>query len=139
MTLQRHKRERCISLTLPCGLGSVVWLLLTLLPLHAQVTDQDAINAIIGEAGNQPLEAQIGVGEVIRKRNSLRGIYGLNNKCVLSASNKTRHKAKEAWEKSLSSHLTLNAMYFGGEADKPYFDRIKVRPVVTIGRITFYK
>lgn len=106
----------------------------------AQITDMQAANCIIGEAGNQPFKAQVGIGCVIRNRgNSTQGIYGLHNKCVAKATQQTRNRAMSAWKSSAAADITGGAKYFGCPQDAVYFRKINATPVLKIGAITFYK
>lgn len=82
-------------------------------------TDSQAIAAIIGEAENQPLEGMVAVGEVIRKRGSLKGIYGVSAPRVVKKlySAKTLADATRAWQMSKTSNLTDGADGWGNASD----------------------
>jgi hypothetical protein len=112
----------------------------TLAAKAATITDMQAANCIIGEAGNQPFKAQVAIGCVIRNRgNSTKGIYGLHNKCVAKATRQTRNRALSAWRSSAAADITNGAKYFGCPQDAVYFRKINATPVLKIGAITFYK
>lgn len=100
----------------------------------------DEVKAIIGEAGGESFDAQVAVGEVIRRRGSLKGIYGVNNPVVKKASAKTIARAQAAWRKSATSDLTHGCKYFGGDGlDNAYFAKLKKPVFVKIGRVNFYQ
>ena len=106
---------------------------------HAAVPDALAVRAIIGEAGSESAQCQAAVGEVIRLRGSLRGIYGVNNPCVAKASQKTINRATAAWAASAVTSYSHGASKFGCDADAGYFKRIGAVIVVRIGRVNFYR
>ena len=113
--------------------------LLTALSANAAVTDTLAIRAIIGESGNQPIEAQRAIASVIRARDSLRGIYGVNNPCVAKASEATRKRAERAWKDSATVDYSHGAMFFGCKADDAYFTAHHFKLVFNIKQINFWK
>ena len=82
-------------------------------------TDSKAIAAIIGEAENQSLDGMIAVGEVIRNRGSLKGIYGVSAPRVVKKlySADTLMKATKAWQMSKTSNLTDGADGWGNASD----------------------
>jgi spore germination cell wall hydrolase CwlJ-like protein len=85
----------------------------------AAVPDHLAVQAIIGEAENQSLEGMVAVGEVIRNRGSLKGIYGVSAPRVVKKqySATTLAKATKAWQMSKTSNLTGGADGWGNAAD----------------------
>jgi hypothetical protein len=85
----------------------------------AYINDQRAIMAIIGEAEGESLQGKIAVAEVIRKRGSLKGIYGVSAQRVVKKqySAKTLADATEAWNVSKTSNLTNGAMGWGNASD----------------------
>ena len=103
------------------------------------ISDEQAVNAIIGEAGNQSYEAQLAIANVIRHRGSLRGIYGVTNPCVAKSSAATRSKALKAWRESATRDIVPGCAYFGCPADAAYFKKIGAVKVTQIGAISFYK
>ena len=116
----------------------------------APISDSLAVNAIIGEAGNQSYATQVLVARAIHNRLAhgmgLTGVYGVNNPCVKQASAAVRAKAARAWAVASgvspdpsSQRLDPTIKYFGCESDKNYFLRHGFRPVLKSGAITFYQ
>ena len=103
----------------------------------AAVTTARAVDAIIGEAGNQPFATQVLVAKAIRNRGSLSGVYGVNNPVVRRASAKVRATALRAWQASAKSNDDFR--FFGCDSDRPYFASLGLRPVLKSGDITFYQ
>lgn len=109
------------------------------LSVNAAVPDTLAIRAIIGEAGNQPYQAQCAIASVIRARGSLRGIYGVNNPCVTKASEATRQHAERAWKDSATVDYSHGARFFGCKSDDAYFTAHHFKLVFNIKQINFWK
>jgi len=108
------------------------------LSVNAAVPDALAVRAIIGEAGNQPIEAQRAIASVIRARDSLKGIYGVNNPCVGKASQTTRTTAQKAWRDSSLVDYSRGCRFFGCKADAPYFKSHGFRLVFSVKQIDFW-
>lgn len=88
-------------------------LLLGCNPAYAEINQTQAVKAIIGEAANQGLAGMQAVGEVIRRRGNLRGLYGAKREAFISGQPNWVHKqALRAWLMSESSNLTKNATHF---------------------------
>lgn len=77
---------------------------------------QNAVNAIIGEAEAEPMAGKIAVAEVIRRRGSLRGIYGIHSPRVRMASPAVRKDCELAWAKK-GTNLTRGATVWGSASD----------------------
>lgn len=106
----------------------------------AGVPGPDAVTAIIGEAGNQSDRAMLAVACALRNRGSLQGVYGVRNPVVKQAGHSLRARAWRAWLRSARADITAGCRYFGCPHDAPYFlHTLHLRPVLTIGQITFYK
>lgn len=87
-------------------------LLLWPLLARAEVKESDAINIIVGEAANQGFNGMVAVAEVIRRRNSTEGLYGLNAHHNAQESKSTWIMAEKAWKTSKTSNLTHGADHF---------------------------
>ena len=115
---------------------------LAVLSLGANFTDEQAIRAIAGEARGEPFAGQIAVGEAIRNRGTLRGVYGaaVPRKLVSAREWLT---AKSAWRVSATSTLTGGAIGWGNEKDWRKFVRCawfkNTVKTVTISGHTFYR
>jgi hypothetical protein len=66
---------------------------------------------IEGEAGNQPQDTKVAIGEAIRNRGTLRGVYGCNTRQSPSRA------SKQAFKMSLTSNLTGGATHFLSKTD----------------------
>lgn len=123
MDIEKLKRATQVCL-MAAGL-TLFWVLLfwaLTRPAHAY-TNEEAVNAIIGEAAGEPFIGQVSVGEVIRRRGSLRGVYGATAK-------RTHTKieiatARRAWAASEASCYVPGAMGWGNAADIKKFQKTK--------------
>lgn len=75
------------------------------------ISDKKAVMAILGEAENQSLVGMIAVGEVIRTRGSLRGVYGYLNvkKRYANIPLRLKKEALYAWHKSAHTQFSHGA------------------------------
>lgn len=115
---------------------------LALLSLGASYADDQAIRAIVGEARGEPFVGQVAVGEAIRNRGTLKGVYG----AYVDVPQITVHEwsqARSAWRVSKTSNLTNGAIGWGNESDWHKFTRYKwfknTVETVRIGRHRFYR
>lgn len=115
---------------------------LALLSLAASYTDAEAIHAIAGEARGEPFAGQVAIGEAIRNRGTLRGVYGLNVP-VSKFSESELKTAARAWRDSERSTLTGGAVGWGSESDWEKFRKYKwfssTVETVQIGGHRFWK
>lgn len=140
MNLQIFKRQIVI------GVGVVFFSLSidnSLIYANYQFTPDEAIRAIIGEASGEPFEGQVAIGEAIRKRGTLKGVYGVKAPHVDRQGKEVWEKARRAWEVSQSSKLTDGASGWGNSEDLKQFRKTRwwKRCEVTkkIGNHYFYK
>jgi CubicO group peptidase (beta-lactamase class C family) len=54
------------------------------------ISNAAAVRAIIGEAGNQSDDAMLAVASALRNRETLQGVYGVNNPVIPHASAELR-------------------------------------------------
>lgn len=111
-------------------------------PAHAGVTRAQAVRAIVGEASNQSLDGMTAVGEVIRRRGSVRGLCGYRAMKFRSEPERVWNKAEVAWRRSKNTNLTRGATLFenvGRFGFPRSWDRKKVYFVVKIGAHSFFK
>lgn len=85
---------------------------ITAKPVQAEVTDEQAVKILVGEASNQGLKGMICVAEVLRTRNSVNGFYGLNAKHSHKEPAWVWAQARKAWEMSANTHYTQGADHF---------------------------
>jgi hypothetical protein len=81
--------------------------------VYAQtISDEVAERIIIGEAANQGLKGMICVGEVIRRRNSVKAFKGYTSKRVDQQPKWAWTMAKKAWKLSANTDYTNGADHF---------------------------
>ncbi len=104
------------------------------------ITESKAIRILIGEASGEGEKGMQAVGEVLRRRNSTRGFYGLRAKHVDKQPAWVWSMARRAWMKSAASNITKGATLFENIVDfkKPYWYNSS-EVTVTVGRHTFLK
>jgi hypothetical protein len=108
------------------GSGLIVWLMIALVAgaiallvvfwpgtAHAaEIPEEVAVRVLIGEAGNQGEVGMIAVAEVLRKRGSTKGFYGLKADHVDRQPAWVWDLARKAWRKSASTNYTNGATHF---------------------------
>lgn len=110
------------------------------LRLNAAIPADQAVNAILGEAANQPYQSMLGIACAIRNRGSLKGVYGANNFTAQHCPAAIRARAARAWTQSAQHDITAGCRYFGCPADANYFlHTLHYHLVLKLGAITFYK
>lgn len=94
--------------------------------VHAEpLTDKTAVLAVIGEAEGESQTCRIAIAETIRKRGSLKGIYGAHSKRVLAHkySNKSFLLARAAWWDSQHTNYSKGASGWGNKSDLVKFKK----------------
>jgi hypothetical protein len=108
-----------------------------------EISRAQAVSAIVGEAENSGMKGMIAVGEAIRNRGHLRGVYGTKSPRLKVASPEIKAQARKAWDKSRRSNLTKKSTGWGSSEDVKKWKKSgywsKVTPTVTIGGNHFYK
>lgn len=106
----------------------------------SNISDRDAVRTIVGEAANQGEHGMVAVGNVIRNRGHLRGMYGLKNPMVDRQPRSVWRTARRAWHKSAALDVTRGATHF---ENTKAFGRpswaAKMRVTVVIKDHTFFK
>ena len=133
------------------GMAVIIGMLLPDLTNAANYHDQDFINAIVGEAGNQGYQGMLAVACALRNRmrvpyyrdNVLSGVYGANAKHLSKESRETFRLAEKAWIDSKMNNIVGSAYIWGTDSDirkfrtQDWFNNMV--PVVKIGDHTFFK
>lgn len=104
-------------------------------------TDQDAINAVIGEAEGEGYNGMLAVSGAIRNRGTLHGVYGLHAPRVTGHkySLNTLQLATRAWNDSMHIDASHGAKYWEGTAfPLPYWAR-NMQVTAIIGNQKFFK
>lgn len=80
---------------------------------HAEtISDAAAVRIIVGEAANQGLKGMICIGEVLRRRASVKGFYGYKANLSKRQSKLIWRMAAKAWEQSRYTNYTKGADHF---------------------------
>jgi hypothetical protein len=102
-------------------------------------SDDDAINAILGEVGPYGKEGMQWVASTIRNRNNgLKGVYGAKNPNVIDKkyTKKQYDEAKQAWEESKKKDFTGGAKNWFSDAD---LKQDKVQNIIKKDKLVFIK
>jgi len=85
---------------------------------YAEIPDEQAIKALIGEAGGQSYQELYAHACALRNRNTLEGVYGIRSKQVALASGKTWQRVSRAWYESVDGlDVTGGATHWLSEYD----------------------
>jgi len=104
---------------------------------HSVLNEDDAIDAIVGEASNQSYDTMICVAQALHHRGTLKGVYGLHASHNAFENKDVRDAAEEAWNESLAEKDTVNgAKNWGtlGDLKKLHVKQYKVK----CGDLYFY-
>jgi hypothetical protein len=96
------------------GLVTAVFAIgLIILPPRAPGVSRDvAIRALVGEASDQGLKGMVCVGEVLRRRGSIKGFVGYWSAHLKDEPQWAWRMARAAWAMSEYTHLTKGANHF---------------------------
>lgn len=106
-----------------------------------KINTDDAIDAIVGEASNQSYDTMICVGQAIRHRGTLRGVYGLHAPHNYSENADVWEQAEESWaDSAIVKDMVHGSKNWASQADLNYYSRrgkvVKVKAVC--GELYFY-
>ena len=105
----------------------------------SEITDQQAIKCIIGEAEDQGIEGMTAVAEAIRNRGHLKGVYGCKSPRIKKAAQEIWDMAQWAWDRSEFTNLAKGADHWHSTDEPPvWWERYGKRTTV-IGKHKFYK
>lgn len=120
-------------------------ILITVGICHAETipkfTIDNIILSIIGESEGECFEGKIAVAEVIRRRGSLKGVYGINAPRVKKHlySKETYDLCLKAWLESRFTNYSCLATHWEGSSFKiPYWAK-DMKVTARIGNQIFYK
>ena len=104
------------------------------------LVERDCIRAIVGEASGEPYEGMVAVGEAIRNRGHLKGVYGLRATHSDREPKWVWDRATRAWEASRTSNLTKGATNWEAieTFGKPYWTKGMVK-TAKVGSHSFYR
>ncbi len=94
-----------------------------------EVPEDVAVRVLIGEAADQGLKGMICVGEVLRRRGSIKGFDGYRSKHINSEPRSVWVKAAKAWEHCAHTNYTKGADHFANirKFGKPWWVRYCVK------------
>lgn len=107
---------------------------------QAQIRDDLAIRAIIGEASNQGYEGMRAVASALRNRGTLKGVYGLNAKHINREPKKTWELARRAWAESAKVDVVGGSTHWDNirQFGRPYWLK-DMRFVIQVRDHHFYR
>ena len=101
------------------------------------------VRAIIGEASGEGYNGMLAIASALRRRGSLRGVYGIKAKHIESEPGSTWVKARKAWKEGKHKDITNGANGWGSKEDVKKFKKQKwwkkATVTKTIGNHVFYK
>ena len=109
MAIKNHAREFLVK---------NYWILILIVflfgpPLaYAAIPHDVAVRIIVGEAGDQGLKGMTCVGEVLRRRGSIKGFYGYHSKRIKKQPKSVWKNAEKAWKQSAYTNYTNGANHF---------------------------
>ena len=109
----------------------------------AEVLDNLAVRAILGEASGEGYDGMLDVASGIRARGTLKGVYGLKAPHVDRELKKTWELARKAWETSKHSPTHKGDHWGSTKYDKKWLARMesdkRYIKVFTRGNHVFYR
>lgn len=114
-------------------------------PAKAEVPQQLAVRAIVGEASGEGYSVMLAHAHAIRNRGTLKGVHGLRALHINGEPQWVWRQAQRAWTASAhSKDGTHGASYWFSEDDMRFLQRtrpywfMRLRRTVKIGSTTFY-
>ena len=107
---------------------------------QGQISEAQAIRAIVGEASGEGYVGMVAVAEAIRNRGHLRGVYGIKSPHVDKEPKWVFDRARKAWRESEKSNLVKKADHWENTKafGEPYWAKGMTK-TATIGSHTFYR
>ena len=107
---------------------------------QGQISDEQAVRAIVGEASNQGFAGMRAVASAIRNRGTLKGVYGLNAKHNARESKATWDLARRAWAESAKVDVVGGSTHWDNirRFGKPYWAS-SMDQVMTVRDHVFYR
>ncbi len=104
------------------------------------IAEDDATNAIVGEAAGQPYLVKLGVAGALRNRGTLQGVYGLNAAHNQFEPDWVWRDAQRAWSESAEHDITHGATHFGtaGDVATGIFAGMKLVCIIGTGKDSLY-
>lgn len=118
-----------------------ICLLMVFCPIaYADVPRNAAIRVIVSEAADQDLKGMVCVGEVLRRRGSIKGFYGYRTNRPDKQPKAVWDMAAQAWDISANTNYTKGADHFENVRafGEPWWAKYCVRTLVYKDHV-FYK
>jgi len=91
----------------------LAWIIVLDRPAHSgQISEPQAVRAIVGEASNQGFDGMLAVACAIRNRGTLDGVYGVKSDRIYKESKEIVRLARLAWQQSESVDVTDKATHW---------------------------
>ena|ERR1035441_7930632 len=103
------------------------------------VSEAQAVRAMVGEASNQGYTGLLAVGNVIRHRGSIKGLYGAKAAHCDKEPSWVWILARKAWAESANRDVTGGASWFESTDFKQPKWAANMTKTVKIGKHQFYK
>ncbi len=117
----------------------VALMLVSMSAIAAQISERDAVRAIVGEAANQGADGMRAVASAIRNRGTLQGVYGLNAKHVDLQPAWVFEQARKAWHASATKDYANGADHWESvDFKRPAWSR-NMRVVLVLKKHVFFK
>jgi len=108
--------------------------------LHAEITTDQAIQAIIGEAAGESFKGKIALAEALRNRASLSGVYGYQRKHFIQKQMPfVGEEARKAWQASKYTNLVKGADHWESIDFKTPDWAKDMKETARIGKHRFFK
>ena len=89
---------------------------------HRPMTDEDYVDAIVGEASNQTEDTMVCIAHSLRNRGTLKGVFGYHAKHNKNETKLTWRKARIAWNLSeFEADNTGGSKNFGTQEDLDHY------------------
>lgn len=105
----------------------------------AQLSERDAVRAIVGEAAGESYQGKLAVASVLRRRGSLQGFYGYHGKHVDRQPAWVFEQARKAWRESAVKDYANGATHFESTDFKRPAWSLRMREVLRIGKHVFFR
>ena len=138
----RHENEPEAIVALAVMAALLTVLLAIGLPscANAEVSDEQGVRCIIGEAANQGFDGLIAIADALQNRGTTKGVYGCTSARASKEPSYVWERARRAWQEAKTSNPTHLATHWEavGLYGEPYWASSMTK-TVKIKDHTFYK
>lgn len=148
-SVSRYRKQLLSALTVINCLMSALFILIMFFAVNggcgtaygAEITDEQAVRCIMGEARGEGYDGMLAHAEAIRNRGHLKGVYGC--KAKFSEPEYVWAKARKAWKESEHTATVKGADHWGSIiVDRAWIDLMERKDFIhtaTIKNTAFYK